>query len=1314
MASSEIREEETIEEINKRNEERQKRFLEYFNNTFYIEKNDILNRDIDREPNLEYDFGPEMYTSAKDVFSTIKTVYEKGENIEQLEVFLRRMDLLAREKVDTQHQKANTPYGSPQMTEAEAGSSQGSMTVIDGKYVKSKVFEGEGEHGLRTDFLDEIASLSRGELGKIDFKNIANMLNTMVPEEVYTILNANDDEYNRYRYERFKEYLGMKDKYDKMMDDQAQLEIAGLQKYYRNGILVLNEKFVDEFTNDILRYGFKETIKAYIAPMRILPKYFLFGEFSPFGTATNLYKSIKDHNIKKGLGNRLHYRFNYESFMNLARKGFYENSLGSFSELALNRKNFKVDSIEAFSEVLNITSQDYLNEYNKILPLLRKYHFHRQTVTQLKERLQNINVIYGEIERQLGMKLSDASKTQLRNKLILNRITDKYIKENPALMVDDPSSPIFGFNIPLRDGKFDAKLFEKMFSFMSEKDYDLLWNESVKFMGKQTRVLKQIFMPNEFKDFGVESAEEELRKEIVDFLKNEVEFSMPEDEIEAMLSEYSILELEKKSGNFEEGEIFGHKVAYKTKIDAIIGNILQANLNYNYYWDDAQKYIDFLFKNIDFIKNQNREYDPVLQRMASEIQISEDFILSEGDSKLLEEKLPVISKGFRNGETVEAIMQKAFPLPDGDNVKDMLEDRKHMESILKFFQGQLDYINDDFKNYYSNAAEEAGRKQETSEKNTDSRYKEQYDEAAEALKFESEKNPEHNLKEERYYGAKEAEEAAQRMISILEKSANEIDEENKTNSEVFDRNFENIINGVPAINLMLTKNYDSNDFRNMIQFTDENVIKQYSNMEKIYSQIQDKKTSYLAFKELSQEMTFGEEYNKFLNMADPFFPDISFNKELGSYEMAFYDYATNKDIGRFTFKLSRDIDDETKTFLEESFARFGKMNIDEKKKLFEEILRGPEILQALAQNTINKIKAQQVNEVMNTPLTKKSEMLFKELLKENPNIAKKWTADDRRNINKFSEKLFNEYLAPEKTFNQAGKIADEIKKENIASKEKSSDETKNKEFKEAKAEVKDSKEFSGQGDKKDANETFNNKKFDGNDSKEKDVLKKKDENYNDYKFSNKEIMDFFSKAKEEINLPKEFIDSFKENSYSISNARDAIKMQIEHGEKIKGEKITGNEFQINRWKENSKLTEEQRKELNSAILAISNLRDVTGDDVPIDVIEEIRETLAELKEDELAERIKENTDDEEIVSRVVQAYKELQSGLEKKIEQIEDTEKLNTQKAAEKQAKKEEEEKKQDEEERDDTIDEQAEKKSIIEKAKEVVSVIKPAGGRRR
>ena len=170
------------------------KFDKYFKETFIIDRGDLFDKYNERKIDVSFNLEEEKYTTPKNVFKTIKKAFENG-NSEEMELFLRKLDLLAKDKVDIENSVTNRlGFTQTLFMPGMKNYTQREMVVVDGKYVMG--YNTMDVHKLRSDSLTELLE-NKDDVSKINFRNVSELLNTMDSKEIYAILNSDINSFSR-------------------------------------------------------------------------------------------------------------------------------------------------------------------------------------------------------------------------------------------------------------------------------------------------------------------------------------------------------------------------------------------------------------------------------------------------------------------------------------------------------------------------------------------------------------------------------------------------------------------------------------------------------------------------------------------------------------------------------------------------------------------------------------------------------------------------------------------------------------------------------------------------------------------------------------------------------------------------------------------------------------------------------------------------------------------------------------------------------------------------------------------------------------
>lgn len=683
MAENEKMEEE-------KRKEREKKFEEYFKNNFVIERGDLYDKYNDRKIDLSYNYEEAKYTTPENVYSVIKEAFENGKG-EEMELFLRKLDLLAKDKVDLTNVTLNGAlFGDEKYIDSNYINKRSQeIATFDGKYVIG--YNTTNIQGLESDSINELIN-NKDNVSKINFKNVTNLINTMSPNELYAVMNSDLGNFTTMRVERAADYIRLEDSMDKIKKQERDLEIFALQRFVdRNGYLTFNKTFIDELVADIIRYGAKDTLRAYLLPLKVLPKALIWGPGSPIDTARFIAKKHMEHRREKMLKTEPEYQFEYKTFEKMLKRNYYHSELDELKQEDIKRKQIKADNLGNLIDMVEFNSQDYLKEYKTIMPFLKKHRLRKKSQLEMNLFLRNIDRVFSDVERQLERPLSDITKELIRNELVLNTFIENKLLDKEYIVIDNIESKWFGLKVPITNGKVDEEIMLDAFRVLGTEDSDKLL-EAVKLeVGKKRKTLKQMstISPNEEGNIDLGEGLEENHFFVANFIKKEL-FQLNEDiseeeqeEIDNLTKEILGEEAEKDvfSTQSLEVEFEGQVYDCNTKLDARIISILNEKIKEP---ETREKIKEGIEKFAGEIEGKKYTYSYVFEDLYENITSNPNFKLNSHDLQVLNSKCEEIERDLRHHVSIDTIME---------GLVNSVEDYKKVDYILRIFEKNYN-IND--------------------------------------------------------------------------------------------------------------------------------------------------------------------------------------------------------------------------------------------------------------------------------------------------------------------------------------------------------------------------------------------------------------------------------------------------------------------------------------------------------------------------------------------------------------------------------------------------------------------------------------------
>ena len=952
------------------------RFNKYFRDTFIIEKGDLYDKYSDRKIDVSYNFDEERYATPQSVFSAIKDAFENGKG-EEMELFLRKLDILAKDKVEAFNALNNRAvFGDePKVSSDFFNVSQKEMVVINGEYVLGhNISEVDN---LRSDPLSELLN-NKDDISKIDFKNVAELINTMDSSELYAIMNSDTNKFINLRTERAYNYLNVKKGLDQSAKREKQFEILMLQTYLdHRGHVAFNQNFIDEMIADMIRYGVRKTMGAYLMPLTIFPKAIMFGPGSLFDTMSSIRKSLRNRKIKNMIEGEDEYQFEYKTFERMLKREYYHSELDDINEIDKNRKHIKASNIEDMIEMVEFNAQDYLKEYKEIMPFLKKHRLRKKSKVEMRAFYHNIDRVFSDIERRSGRQLSDITKRLIRNELVLNTFIEKDLVQMEYAVIEEKDSNWFGLKIPLKEGKPDFELLEKNLVLVGEKNLRKLQKEIEEDFGKRKKYLRQVvhLMPNESGGVDLEAGLDENREYLSQFFSDFLPFKEPE-EIEKLIDNVMGKEGEDVfSRQPLTVELGGQTFVCETKLDARLLAVLDSKyanqITAEWIRDNLENYVNST-------EGKKFTYSYVFEDLYENITSNPQFKLSKQDADFLKDHAQEIERSLRHYESVDTIMKRHIH---------ELKDYKKVEYVLNVFQKNYE-INDtnEFYGENPNINRDANTKHERFyERGSDPREEVFTGAGTEVPDFEPDKfEPELTDEDFAIYEAmqqeqennfdydkimsegemnailssqpEEARKKATMLLSDLRINKETLERAKTEKESKMEQNFRSVMSGKPKIDII------EEPPKNPEFLANSTFIKQDSKAQRNIEEVSEKKIQKHEFEEFADEMTKIEFLDEELKLLIAENEDFSYKlKKLpeGKYEMELF--GRDKENPTATLKLSINPDYEggNKNKMKSVLEGFGTYGGREKARIVARALEGvnqEQIKEIFRQEKIAKAK----------------------------------------------------------------------------------------------------------------------------------------------------------------------------------------------------------------------------------------------------------------------------------------------------------------------------------------------------------------------
>jgi len=306
-------------------------FNKYFEETFIVEEG-YDGKEIDKDFHFNEN---EKHATPRDVFDIIKKAFEDGEEMDKVEAFMRKLDMIGKDKIDNIfNNKISNYYKTLPPSSFE----------INGKILEVPHYLVDTGR-LRTDTLqelyDEIYTVS-----KINFKNVVYIINDKTFEELYNIMNATAINFDKgIRIQNFYKESGLEASFKESEDQRIReaFKILSPTEYNMgNGRYYVNRRLRDEMVGKMISYGPRKVIGAGATVAGEVAKSLVKGNLI-IGAVGLAFKLKKDSKIKKMTDGKNH--FDYATFKRMMEKGYHETNLDEIKEIDKNRKGIKLEQV---------------------------------------------------------------------------------------------------------------------------------------------------------------------------------------------------------------------------------------------------------------------------------------------------------------------------------------------------------------------------------------------------------------------------------------------------------------------------------------------------------------------------------------------------------------------------------------------------------------------------------------------------------------------------------------------------------------------------------------------------------------------------------------------------------------------------------------------------------------------------------------------------------------------------------------------------------------------------------------------------------
>ena len=469
------------------NDNRDKKFLNYFRNAFFVDKKALVKVFGEDDADVTYNFTNKKNNASKNIFEKICSAFAE-EKHEELGAFFDKMNFMEKD----------------------------------------------------TETFYNVSSQKTEELG---LRDIANLINTENPYEFYDILNNNVDMFNKITLPKIPEYRKFVTDYEKNILDMKGKDIMEIQNFFSEASSMFNKSFMTEFIEDVRKSGKDSILEPYMNPFINFPEKILFGAGSAEDIADTVLKIEKDSRFHDMIKDKKDFKFAYDNTEKMMEREYRNTDFDKIDKIQDVAESFKISSFDSYVKALDFNMNDYLKEYKNVKPFLDRYNIKKMNRKNLKRLYEDRERLITKLENRNGMEFKDITKKFILNEEIVNRYMKSKLKGKPYLLIDNTASPFFGLRIPVINGKIDEELIDSEFDIFTQdvkkriiKEGKELSNSRIRFVRQLIKTEKGLFDLNDAENTITNTVFNEIG---IDY-KKEIEESITDrQKIENILNETS-------------------------------------------------------------------------------------------------------------------------------------------------------------------------------------------------------------------------------------------------------------------------------------------------------------------------------------------------------------------------------------------------------------------------------------------------------------------------------------------------------------------------------------------------------------------------------------------------------------------------------------------------------------------------------------------------------------------------------------------------------------------------------------------------------
>ena len=583
--------------------EMDEKFLEYFRNTFFVDRRNLIQKSDENDVDMTYNFNSKTKDTSKSVFERIQDAFI-GEKYEELEVFFDKMNLME-EKVS-------------EITEKNS----------EKNYVNKKE-----------------------ESEEMRFGDILYEINNRDPYNFYSILNNKTDMFSKFTAPKIPGYEKFIRSYENKQLKMKSRDMMEIQNFFSEASPMFNKTFLAELTEEIIRSetsNSENILKSYIDPFENLPRKILFGVGSFKDIESSILKIRENNRLYSSISNKKGFSSKYADMVENIKSEYVRTDFNKIDKIEKVRENFKIDTFDSYVEALDLNGHTYLKEYTEIKPFLDKYNIKKMNRKNIKRLYEDRERLIKDLENKNGMAFQDITKKFILNEEIINRYMENKLKGKTCIIIDDMHSPFFALKVPVVNGEIDEEFITSEFDIFTQDFANKLIKDAWNNADSRTRFVHQLIKTE--RGMVNLNDDENIITDTV-FIKIGIPYN---EKIEEVLTDNE--KLIEEFNSISSSCIFNNaSYEFKSRLDNVIVKVLIPFIEHDY--TSRQKLYSYMNKN-SVILEKSSIYSKTFGDFYKNISQNSNFVLKKSDLYKLRENKSYIDKMLRENTPVSDIVSK--------------------------------------------------------------------------------------------------------------------------------------------------------------------------------------------------------------------------------------------------------------------------------------------------------------------------------------------------------------------------------------------------------------------------------------------------------------------------------------------------------------------------------------------------------------------------------------------------------------------------------------------------------------------------------